>query len=120
MPESGIDPATVRFEVGNCPYCKYSIFVRELVPLPPELSSCTVNILYKKNKRRRTGGGAFSRYTLHNRSAAINGFCCEGRCARDGKERARRLQRLFSGYERFREGRSAREGRSVRDARSDC
>ena len=57
---------------------------------------------------------------IHNRSAAINGFCCEGRCARDGKERARRLQRLFSGYERFREGRSAREGRSVRDARSDC
>ena len=43
MLESGIDPATVRFEVGKCPYCKYSIFVRELVPLPPELSSCTVN-----------------------------------------------------------------------------
>ena len=23
MLESGIDPATVRFEVGECPYCKY-------------------------------------------------------------------------------------------------
>ena len=45
MPESGIDPATVRFEVGKCPYCKYSIFVRELVPLPPELSSSRINIL---------------------------------------------------------------------------
>ena len=25
MLESGIDPATVRFEVGKNPYCKYSI-----------------------------------------------------------------------------------------------
>ena len=35
MLESGIDPATVRFEVGKKnPYCKYSnIFVWELVSL---------------------------------------------------------------------------------------
>ena len=29
MLESGIDPATVRFEVGRPAYCKYSIFLLE-------------------------------------------------------------------------------------------
>ena len=46
MLESGIDPATVRFEVAKCPYSKYSIFVLELVPLPPELSSSRTKMLY--------------------------------------------------------------------------
>ena len=35
MLESGIDPATVRFEVGKCPYSKYSIFLLGARATPP-------------------------------------------------------------------------------------
>ena len=35
MPESGIDPATVRFEVEQCPYSKYSIFLLGARATPP-------------------------------------------------------------------------------------
>ena len=53
------------------PYSKYSIFVLELVPLPPELSSSHTNILYLQYSWSRTSHWANYRTIQNFKNARI-------------------------------------------------